>query len=194
MRTWVATPTCTPSRYCPQQREHRQPPAVPLSNIYASRSQLLWCVTSLSCLLFVCVALQGKPAIVFYDITTSALQFIRAYDDVGINWPATPVTLDNRGKVGSYCRSYMFGDRLAIAYRDDDIKGLRFLIASDAAATTWEPSVVVDTGSGSYGVGTVSGYMVCGGVCILCVCLCEREGVQGCESAPHNKRNILRVD
>ncbi len=50
----------------------------------------------------------------FYDTTNSALMFIRALDTVGDLWPSTPVTLDNRGRVGSYCRSYVFNGKLYV--------------------------------------------------------------------------------
>jgi hypothetical protein len=80
----------------------------------------------------------GNPAIAYYDVTGTDLQYIRATDALGTAWSA-PVVVDANG--GQWISLKMVNGRPAIAYWRITSNTIRYVWASDATGTAWGASV-----------------------------------------------------
>jgi hypothetical protein len=88
---------------------------------------------------------DGRPAIAYFDAFNDDLKYVRASDAAGTSW-GTPVTVDGAGAVGTYASLAVVDGRPAIAYYDDfPNQDLKYVIASDAAGTSWETPLTVDS-------------------------------------------------
>jgi uncharacterized delta-60 repeat protein len=96
---------------------------------------------------------SGRPAICYFDITHTALYYVRAADDAGTLW-GTPVALDIGGADGRACSLAVVDGKPAIAYYMLNTQDLHYLQATDSdgmTAASWNPPVTVDN-TGDTGV------------------------------------------
>jgi hypothetical protein len=89
---------------------------------------------------------DGRPAIAYYDDSPNQdLKYVIASDAAGTRWE-TPLTVDSAGVVGKFASLAIVDGRPAIAYYDDAPNdNLKYVIAGDAAGTSWETPLTVDS-------------------------------------------------
>ncbi|MBE2224690.1 MAG: hypothetical protein IAF02_24330, partial [Anaerolineae bacterium] len=96
------------------------------------------------------MAVNGNPAISYYDYTSRDLKYVRALNEDGTNWDS-PITLDSLGDVGQYASLSIVNGNPAIAYMEKPRIGsnLKFIRALDENGTTWGSPQLVASGSGN---------------------------------------------
>ncbi len=87
---------------------------------------------------------NGKPAIAFYDVTHTRLQYVYALDAQGTSWSPV-ITVDNSGSVGLQLSLEVVNGNPAIAYYDNINGDLRYVRAADADGATWNTPIFVDS-------------------------------------------------
>jgi len=87
---------------------------------------------------------NGKPAIAFYDVTHTRLQYAYALDAQGSSWSPV-ITVDNSGSVGLQLSLEIVNGNPAIAYYDNINGDLRYVRAADADGATWNNPIFVDS-------------------------------------------------
>ncbi len=87
---------------------------------------------------------NGNPAIAFYNVTGTRLQFVRANNPQGSSWSAIQ-TPDNTGNVGLYASLAVIAGHPAIAYYDGFKRDLKYVRALDPAGNTWGNPVTIDS-------------------------------------------------
>ncbi|HEY8389082.1 MAG TPA: hypothetical protein VIK74_10785, partial [Parasegetibacter sp.] len=101
------------------------------------------------CIYITLKEVNGNPAISFMNEYDGTMKYVRATNNTGSSWSA-PVQPDNSGHyVGLYGTMAIIDGKPAIAYYDDDILGLKYVIASNVNGTAWEAPVVLDPSIGS---------------------------------------------
>lgn len=80
------------------------------------------------------LSLKGKPAMAYYSRIGGALKFVTAADSNGSYWNK-PVTLDSGYNAGEYLSAQVINGKAAIAYKNTN--RLKYIYATDSAATTW---------------------------------------------------------
>jgi hypothetical protein len=94
---------------------------------------------------------NGNPAISYWDVTNTALKYVRASDASGGSWD-TPVTVDSAGIVGAFTSLAMVNGNPAVSYYDATNGDLKYVRASDANGGSWGAPVAADS------AGNVGGY------------------------------------
>jgi hypothetical protein len=113
--------------------------------------------------LYVCplAAVNGNPAIAYYQSASDDLMYIRATSKNGSNWPTSSTTIASFGRVGRYASLAVVNGVPAIAYHHSDYADLRFITAQDANGAAWNAAVIVDEVGN---VGRYTSLQVVGGV------------------------------
>lgn len=88
--------------------------------------------------------INGKPAIAFYDVTHTRLQYLYALDTQGNQWSEV-ITVDNSGSVGLNLSLEVVNGHPAIAYYDSYNADLRYVRAADPDGATWNAPIVIDS-------------------------------------------------
>jgi hypothetical protein len=88
--------------------------------------------------------INGKPAIAFYDVTHTRLQYVYALDAQGNQWSEV-ITVDNSGSVGLNLSLEVVNGHPAIAYYDSYNGDLRYVRAIDPDGATWNAPIVIDS-------------------------------------------------
>jgi len=89
-------------------------------------------------------AVNGNPAISYYDETNGDLKYVRANDAAGDNW-GTPVIVDGAGDVGWYTSLVVINGQPAISYYDITNSDLKYVRAGDADGICWNIPVFLDS-------------------------------------------------
>ncbi len=86
---------------------------------------------------------NGRPAILFHDVTHGTLHYVRALDADGTTW-GTPVFLDGplAGAFGHL--TVVDGRPAASYYGDNPSDDLRYIRANDADGDSWPSPIIVD--------------------------------------------------
>ena len=87
---------------------------------------------------------NGNPAIAFYNVTGTRLQFVRANNPQGSSWSSIQ-TADNAGNVGLYASLAVIAGHPAIAYHDGFKRDLKYVRALDPDGNTWGTPVTIDS-------------------------------------------------
>jgi hypothetical protein len=88
--------------------------------------------------------INGKPAIAFYDVTHTRLQYLYALDAQGNQW-SDVITVDNSGSVGLNLSLEVVNGHPAIAYYDSYNADLKYVRAADPDGATWNNPIVIDS-------------------------------------------------
>ena len=88
--------------------------------------------------------INGKPAIAFYDVTHTRLQYLYALDAQGNQW-SNVITVDNSGSVGLNLSLEVVNGHPAIAYYDSYNADLKYVRAADPDGATWNSPLVIDS-------------------------------------------------
>lgn len=80
------------------------------------------------------IAINGTPAVAYYDVTNGDLKYVLANNPAGTDW-STPTTVHSSGDVGSHLSLAVVDGRPAIAYYDA-AAGLRYVRATSPGGLT----------------------------------------------------------
>lgn len=96
---------------------------------------------------------SGKPAIAYYNATSSKAYYIRANDINGDTW-GTPVLLSPFAAAGQYITLAVINNIPTVTYYDRGTRGLAYCYSTDAVGTSWAAPRYLDVSSivGMYGV------------------------------------------
>ena len=91
-------------------------------------------------------AVNGNPAISYYDPTNGDLKYVRSNTAVGMLLPdwGTPVVVSATGNTGQFTSLVMTIGVPAICYYDFTNQDLKFVQASNPNGTAWPTAIVVD--------------------------------------------------
>jgi len=91
------------------------------------------------------VSLNNRPAVAYWDGTSSDLRFTAAIDDAWTSWSA-PIDAvpDDPGIIGMYPSLQIIGGVPAIAYFRNNICGLGYVTATDNTGMAWNPQQLAD--------------------------------------------------
>ncbi len=106
-------------------------------------------------------AVNGKPAISYFDWGNCDLKYVRASDPAGASW-GSPITVDSDGDVGWDTSLEIVNGYPAISYFDDTNGDLKYVRATDANGSSWGTPVTVDSG-GAVRTGTGTSLCVVNG-------------------------------
>jgi hypothetical protein len=95
-------------------------------------------------------AVNGNPAMGYYDRTNGDLKYTRALDASGTSW-GTPMTVANTGNVGESPWLAVVNGNPAMGYWDRGNGDLKYVRALDASGTNWGTPVTLDS-NGSVGL------------------------------------------
>ncbi len=84
------------------------------------------------------IAVEGRPAIAYHDVTAGALKYSRANDSLGKTW-STPQVVDSGTGTGANASLALIGNFPAIAYSDS--AGIQYISAFDASGSIWSSPV-----------------------------------------------------
>ena len=90
------------------------------------------------------VTADGLPLVVFHDPSKGDLKILKAQNQTGTAWPATPTSIDTGGNTGQDTSMAWLDGALGIAYRDPGRGHLRFVRSQ---GSQWSLPVTVDSTS-----------------------------------------------
>ena len=99
-------------------------------------------------------AVNGNPAITYYDETNGSLKFIRATNASGSAW-AAPITLDTTGNVAPHAVMAVVNGYPAVAYLVAPAD-VRFIRATNASGTAWAAPITLDSTNTLYGADSMN--------------------------------------
>jgi uncharacterized delta-60 repeat protein len=88
------------------------------------------------------LAVEGYPAMAYYDAENADLKYVRALDARGARW-GVPVTVSSRNNVGKYPSLSLINGNPAISYYDETNGSLMYVRATDAPGVFWGTPIPV---------------------------------------------------